>query len=83
MWVEVGTQFAIRWRAFFTRLERIHRLAPGEDAHLWLLHALFLAEINADCCAFQRDWNHHPISGGAKDRTPHVSCSLILCISDP
>lgn len=72
MWVEVGTQFAMRWRAFFTRLERFHRLVPDQDGQLWLLHLLFLDEINADCEAFRRDWNHHPISGEAKNQTPLV-----------
>ncbi|TFK84420.1 hypothetical protein K466DRAFT_577313 [Polyporus arcularius HHB13444] len=70
MWVEVGTQFALRWRAFFTRLERRHRLDPEEPGHLWLLHMLFLDDINADCRAFQHEWNHHPISGIAKNQTP-------------
>ncbi|KAL1948877.1 hypothetical protein VTO73DRAFT_10683 [Trametes versicolor] len=70
MWVEVGTQFAMRWRAFFTRLERFHRLVPDQDGQLWLLHILFLNEINADCEAFRHDWNHHPISGKAKNQTP-------------
>ncbi|KAI0646013.1 hypothetical protein C8Q79DRAFT_1071722 [Trametes meyenii] len=70
MWVEVGTQFARRWRAFFTRLERCHRLDPEKPGHLWLLHQLFLEEINVDCRAFQREWNHHPISGNAHNQTP-------------
>lgn len=80
MWVEVGTQFAMRWRAFFTRLERFHRLVLDEDGQLWLLHLLFLDEINNDCRAFQRDWDHHPISGSAKNQTPMVlAYSLCMC----
>ncbi|RDX53979.1 hypothetical protein OH76DRAFT_1313617, partial [Lentinus brumalis] len=62
MWVEVGSQFAYGWRAFFTRLERWHRLDPSNPAHLWLLHYLFLELINVDCKRFREDWNHHPIS---------------------
>lgn len=73
MWVEVGTQFAIQWRAFFTRLERCHRLVPDQPGHLWLIHVLFLEEINADCRSFQRDWNHHPLSGSGHNQSPLVS----------
>ncbi|KAI5981790.1 hypothetical protein EDC04DRAFT_2593816 [Pisolithus marmoratus] len=63
LWVEVGSQFARCWRAFFMRLENLHHLDPGNPAHLWLLHLLFLADIDSDCQAFQAEWNCHPISG--------------------
>ncbi|KAJ7245205.1 hypothetical protein C8J57DRAFT_1438317 [Mycena rebaudengoi] len=49
LWVEVGTQFARRWRGFFTRLERMHGLDHDNPHHLWLLHYLFLDAINLDC----------------------------------
>ncbi|KAJ7760860.1 hypothetical protein DFH07DRAFT_1021347 [Mycena maculata] len=71
LWVEVGTQFARRWRAFFTRLGRLHQLDRKNPAHLWLLHHLFLDAINDDCEAFRRDWNLHPISGHTtNDQSP-------------
>ncbi|KAJ7635201.1 hypothetical protein FB45DRAFT_670811, partial [Roridomyces roridus] len=63
LWVEVGTQFARRWRGFFTRLGRLHRLDRKNPVHLWLLHRLFLPEINEDCTEFQEEWNLHPIRG--------------------
>ncbi|KAI0686692.1 hypothetical protein C8T65DRAFT_590932 [Cerioporus squamosus] len=71
MWVEVGTQFCIYWRAFFTRLERRHGLDPSKPEHLWLLHLLFLDDINADCCSFQHEWNKHPVSGRGHNMTPN------------
>ncbi|KAK6991569.1 hypothetical protein R3P38DRAFT_2394174, partial [Favolaschia claudopus] len=58
-----GTQFARRWRGFFTRLGRLHRLDRKSPGHLWLLHHLFLEEINQDCADFQDEWNHHPFRG--------------------
>ncbi|KAJ6614370.1 hypothetical protein B0H10DRAFT_2265466 [Mycena sp. CBHHK59/15] len=70
LWVEVGTQFARSWRGFFLRLERLHRFDPDNPHHLWLLHHLFLADINRDCEDFQQHWNHHPISGKGKNQTP-------------
>ncbi|KAJ7758913.1 hypothetical protein B0H14DRAFT_2404259, partial [Mycena olivaceomarginata] len=63
LWVEVGTQFARRWRAFFTRLGRMHSLDRKNPMHLWLLHRLFLDQLNDDCHEFQEEWNHHPMSG--------------------
>lgn len=72
MWVEMGSQFARRWRAFFTRLERLHHLNPEIPTHLWLLHFLFLDLIDADCQEFKRNWNAHPISGRGGDRSPNV-----------
>lgn len=63
LWVEVGTQFVRRWRVFFQRLERLHSLDPNRPEHLWLLHFLFLDEINQDAADFQRVWNAHPIDG--------------------
>ena len=73
LWVEVGSQFARQWRAFFTRLERLHGLDVGDARHLWLLHILFLDDLNHDCQEFVREWNHHPISGRAQNQTPSVS----------
>ncbi|KAJ7459475.1 hypothetical protein B0H11DRAFT_1737159 [Mycena galericulata] len=71
LWVEVGTQFARRWRAFFTRLGRLHRLDRKNPAHLWLLHRLFLDLLNEDCTEFQTEWNLHPVSGRTtSDQSP-------------
>ncbi|KAG1750321.1 uncharacterized protein EDB91DRAFT_1046232 [Suillus paluster] len=71
LWVEVSTQFARRWRAFFTRLERLHKLDVDRPGHLWLLSALFLNALNNDCRQFQQEWNSHPIHGSdTKDQSP-------------
>ncbi|KAF8957599.1 hypothetical protein BDZ97DRAFT_1952649, partial [Flammula alnicola] len=63
LWVEVGTHFVRRWRAFFSRLERLHHLDVEQPEQLWLLHTLFLDAINADCQDFKETWNSHPIHG--------------------
>ncbi|KAI0734720.1 hypothetical protein BC629DRAFT_1585879 [Irpex lacteus] len=74
LWVEVGKQFARRWRAFFTRLGELHRLDRKNPNHLWLLHVLFLSDINEDCDLFTDEWNHHPLGGPeTSDRSPLVS----------
>ncbi|KAL0565395.1 hypothetical protein V5O48_016624, partial [Marasmius crinis-equi] len=70
LWLEVGTQFARRWKAFFLRLERLHHLKRVNRYHLWLVHRLFLDMIRTDCKSFQQDWNSHPISGLGHDKSP-------------
>ncbi|KAG1832282.1 hypothetical protein F4604DRAFT_1911559 [Suillus subluteus] len=71
LWVEVGTQFARRWRAFFTRLENHHGLNPHSPSHIWLLQTLFLDEINQDCSDFRAEWNCHLIRGpDTNDKSP-------------
>jgi len=73
LWVEVGSQFARRWHAFFTRLERLHMLDAQNPTHLWLLHMLFLNDIDRDCQAFQEEWNCHPVSGpDTNNKSPKV-----------
>jgi len=72
-WVEVGSQVARQWRAFFTHLENIHCLDVSKSWHLWLIHFLFLDEINHDLSTFQEEWNHHPISHLGHDQSPLVS----------
>ncbi|KAJ7720594.1 hypothetical protein DFH07DRAFT_760786, partial [Mycena maculata] len=52
-----------QWRGFFTRLERLHGLDHLSPHHLWLLHHLFLDEINFDSREFQAEWNFHPLGG--------------------
>ncbi|KAJ7732233.1 hypothetical protein DFH07DRAFT_755339, partial [Mycena maculata] len=76
LWVEVGSQFARRWRAFFYRLEALHGLDRTNPHHLWLLHLLFLDLINVDCANFRAEWNCHPISGEGHDQSPDDMCFL-------
>ncbi|KAG1886265.1 hypothetical protein F4604DRAFT_1572607, partial [Suillus subluteus] len=74
LWVEVGTQFVRRWRAFFSRLERLHRLDIEKTGHLWLLQNLFLDAINDDCKTFREEWNLHPIAGpSTNNKSPQAS----------
>ncbi|KAE9393687.1 hypothetical protein BT96DRAFT_828844 [Gymnopus androsaceus JB14] len=70
LWLEIGTQFARAWRAFFSRLEELHGLDRTNPHHLWLLHYLFLDLINDDCEEFQEQWNTHPISREGHDQSP-------------
>jgi hypothetical protein len=83
LWVEVGSQFARAWRAFFYRLERLHLLDRKDSSHLWLVQFLFLDSINKDCREFQRTWNAHPISGEGHNQSPNVCFFLLIKSTRP
>ncbi|KAG8937434.1 hypothetical protein FRC00_005671 [Tulasnella sp. 408] len=56
---------------FFTQLEIYHGLDVNNTYHLWLLHYLFLSDINADCRFFAEAWNRHKIKNkGQPARSP-------------
>ena len=81
LWVEVGTQFCRHWWAFFVRLGHLHMLDHKNPSHLWLLHQLFLDDINDDCQEFQAQWNVHPISGPqTNDCSPAVRIDSFLVV---
>ncbi|TFY60474.1 hypothetical protein EVJ58_g5126 [Rhodofomes roseus] len=70
IWVDVGEGFVRRWRVFFTRLEGMHGLDAGNPAHLWLLHELFLSDIDTDADNWVQNWNLHKLSGKHRNQTP-------------
>lgn len=78
LWVNTGTQFVCAWWAFFVWLKDIHMLNATDSSHHWLLHHLFLGDLNNDCQQFQNDWNHHPISAWGHNQTPLVSISFYM-----
>jgi hypothetical protein len=57
----------------------MHSLHADHPEHLWLIHRLFLEEINEDCSRFQLEWNRHGVSRPkTHDQTPAVSTSSDL-----
>lgn len=54
-------QFGAKWAEFLTFLEVRHGLDINNRAHIWLLHFLLLADINADATIFAESWNEHKI----------------------
>jgi hypothetical protein len=59
MWVDVTQAFGAKWKSFFRELEEFHGLNPKRDGHIWLLHHLFLQQIDGDAQDFVATWNHH------------------------
>ncbi|KAF8325298.1 hypothetical protein F5887DRAFT_889403 [Amanita rubescens] len=59
LWVEVGRIIIAKWKPFFRALEEEHGLRVDSAAHLWLLHHLFLANVNDDIQRWTAQWNSH------------------------
>jgi len=63
--------FGRKWKEFFQELEFGHGLSPDLDAHIWLLHHLFLADINQDAEEWAVVWNSHRMHiRGERERSP-------------
>ena len=55
----------------------MHLLDAQDPAHLWLLHLLFLDDINQECQMFRDEWNWHPISGpDTNNKFPKVKAMI-------
>ncbi|KAJ7767538.1 hypothetical protein B0H14DRAFT_2402793 [Mycena olivaceomarginata] len=61
LWCDVTRGFGRKWSNFFLSLEYSCGLRPDLEAHIWLLHHLFLAPINQDAGDWARTWNEHKI----------------------
>ncbi|KAF9509887.1 hypothetical protein BS47DRAFT_1300921, partial [Hydnum rufescens UP504] len=71
LWVDVTTQLGAKWAEFFTSLELHHGFNVNNRSHKWLLHYLFLPDINDELLFFTRTWNHHQIHiQGQRSRSP-------------
>ncbi|KAF8217968.1 hypothetical protein K438DRAFT_1557595 [Mycena galopus ATCC 62051] len=61
LWCDVTRGFGRKWSNFFLSLEVGCGLQPDRDAHIWLLHHLFLPAINHDASDWASAWNEHKI----------------------
>jgi hypothetical protein len=66
LWVDVTAGFLRKWKDFFLDLELHEGLDVELDTHVWLLHHLFLPEIDADAQEWAGAWNSHKL--GMRDR---------------
>ena len=61
LWVDMTSAFGAKWKTFFEVLEAHDGLDTNNDAHIWLLHFLFLDAINIDAEAWAATWNSHTL----------------------
>ncbi|KAG6837599.1 hypothetical protein H0H93_007013 [Arthromyces matolae] len=71
LWVDVTRGVGKKWKDFFRHLEVHDGLNVDIDAHIWLVHYLFLDAINDDLKAWAEIWNHHVLARrGELHRSP-------------
>ncbi|KAG6918593.1 hypothetical protein DXG01_013404 [Tephrocybe rancida] len=62
LWVDVTRGVGKKWKDFFRHLEVHDGLNADLDAHIWLLHYLFLDAINVDLTMWANIWNNHVLA---------------------
>jgi hypothetical protein len=71
IWYDVTEGFGGKWKDFFIDLEANEGLDVNNPAHIWLLHHLFLDNINRDALAWAETWNNHKLQiRGEPQQTP-------------
>jgi hypothetical protein len=71
LWVDVTSGFGAKWKTFFQQLEYHNGLDTANPDHLWLLHSLFLATINAEAESWVATGNNHVLERrGQANQTP-------------
>ncbi|KAI0261961.1 hypothetical protein BC834DRAFT_829503 [Gloeopeniophorella convolvens] len=84
LWVEVTRAFGSKWKQFFHDLEEHHGLDPDLPAHIWLVHHLFLPNINRDAQRWASMWNAHKLQlKGERNRTPRAIWTLSMITDGP
>lgn len=69
LWRDVTRGFGLKWKNFFVDLEQSLGLHPEWDAHIWLLHFLFLGSVQEDAMEWAEVWNNHQVRTGG-ERSP-------------
>lgn len=61
LWADITAQIGATWADLFTILEVRHGLNINNVYHIWLLHYLFLRQINDQLRFFMEGWNQHQL----------------------
>ncbi|KAF8328647.1 hypothetical protein F5887DRAFT_897455 [Amanita rubescens] len=59
LWVDLVNDLSGKWKKFFQDLETHHGMNAEDGDHTWLLHHLFLEELNSELQEWVKGWNHH------------------------
>lgn len=62
LWVDFTRGIGGKWRLFFEDLESTGGLDVDSDEHVWLLHYLFLDDLNCEILEWAEVWNNHKIT---------------------
>ncbi|KAF8824944.1 hypothetical protein HHX47_DHR7000552 [Lentinula edodes] len=61
LWVDVSHYVSQHWHDAFTALEVHHDLDVQNVNHIWLIHHLFLRQINDSLAFWAESWNSHRV----------------------
>lgn len=71
LWRDLTEGLGAKWKNFFYSLEFHDGLDRDSDSHMWLLHHLFLDDINREAQAWAGAWNDHVLTiRGERQRSP-------------
>ena len=60
-----------QWRKFLQDLETHHGMNAEDGDHTWLVHHLFLGELNGELQSWAKGWNHHKMQlKGERNKSP-------------
>lgn len=62
LWRDVFSACIVLYYHLFHYMEEINILDLDDEVHLFVLHYIYLARINASLNIFQDAWNNHPLS---------------------
>ena len=69
--MDLVTDLSDKWRRFFQDLETHHGMNAEDGYHTWLLHHLFLGELDRELQEWVKGWNHHKMQlKGEKNQSP-------------
>ncbi|KAM6495102.1 hypothetical protein JOM56_009725 [Amanita muscaria] len=72
LWVDIVHDLSSKWKEHFEVLEIHHGLDADHMGHTWLLHHLFLKEMNAELSEWVQGWNSHKMQlRGQRNQSPH------------
>jgi hypothetical protein len=57
--VDLVNDLSDQWRKFFQDLKTHHGMNAEDGDHTWLVHHLFLGELNGELQSWGKGWNHH------------------------
>ncbi|KAJ6467536.1 hypothetical protein C8R47DRAFT_990472 [Mycena vitilis] len=84
LWVDFTSGIGAKWADFFFELEIYYGLCHDNPAHIWLLHHLFLVQLNQEVQEWAEAWNSHKISmEGARRQSPREMFTFGLLEQGP
>jgi hypothetical protein len=82
LWRDLTSAIGNKWRGFFTLLQDYYGLDTHDHIHIWLLHHIFLDQLNDELLQWANVWNCHPIQergGGNESPQERFYFGMLRC----